>query len=125
MLEDAFRQQPWNYWQSRMRAAQIPCGEVRTVGAALRSKEAAARGVVTRIAHPVVGWVPNIAMPIRYSGTPMVDPKPAPAIGQHTEQVLAEVLGYDAARLDQLRATGALGATPPRSAPASAEPAVA
>jgi crotonobetainyl-CoA:carnitine CoA-transferase CaiB-like acyl-CoA transferase len=125
ILEEAFRQQPWDYWQPRMRAAQIPCGEVRTVGAALRSKEAAARGLVTRIEHPVVGWVPNIAMPIRYSGTPMVDPKPAPAVGQHTDEVLAEVLGYDAAKLEQLRATGALSAAPPKAAHAPAEPAVA
>jgi crotonobetainyl-CoA:carnitine CoA-transferase CaiB-like acyl-CoA transferase len=108
-----------------MRAAQIPCGEVRTVGAALRSKEATARGLVTRIEHPVVGWVPNIAMPIRYSSTPMVDPKPAPAVGQHTDEVLAEVLGYDQAKLEQLRATGALSATPSKAVHAPAEPAVA
>lgn len=125
LLEEAFKQQPWSHWQPRMRAASIPCGEVRTVGEALRSKEAQARKLLTRIPHPVVGWMPNIAMPIRYSGTPMVDPVAAPAVGQHTEEVLVQVLGYDAARLAALRASGALSATPPAAAHTPAEPAVA
>ena len=125
MLEEAFAQQPWSYWQPRMRAASIPCGEVRTVGEALRSKETRARGLLTRIPHPVVGWMPNIAMPIRMSGTPMVDPQVAPAVGQHTDEVLAEVLGYDAGRLAALRDTGALSATPAKAAHAPAEPAAA
>ncbi|VTU32055.1 Succinyl-CoA:(R)-benzylsuccinate CoA-transferase subunit BbsF [Variovorax sp. PBL-H6] len=125
LLEEAFAQQPWSHWQPRMRAASIPCGEVRTVGEALRSKEARARGLLTRIPHPVVGWMPNIAMPFRFSGTPVVDPVAAPSVGQHTDEVLGEVLGYDATRLAALRATGALSATPPRKAHMPAEPAAA
>ena len=110
MLDEMFAQHPWSYWQARMRAAQIPCGEVRTVGEALRSPEAKASGQVTRIPHPVVGWLPNVALPILYSGTPMVDPKPAPAVGQHTDEVLSGVLGYDAQRIAELRRSGVIGA---------------
>ncbi len=116
ILADLFRQQPWSYWQPRMRAAQVPCGEVRTVGAALRSPEAHARDLLTRIEHPVVGWMPNVRMPFRFSGTPTVDPKRAPAVGQHTEEVLAQVLGYDAAKLAALRAAGALDVEAPKKA---------
>jgi len=122
VLNEAFAQQPWSYWGPRMRAASIPCGQVRTVGEALRSEEARERKVVSRIPHPAVGWVPNVALPIRYSGTPLADPRPAPAVGEHTDEVLRDTLGYDDARIAALRAGGALSVQPkPAAQPAAAE----
>jgi crotonobetainyl-CoA:carnitine CoA-transferase CaiB-like acyl-CoA transferase len=64
-----------------------------------------------QIPHPAAGMVPHIAMPFRLSASPVVDPRAAPTLGQHTIQVLAEVLRYDRAGLDALAETGALGAT--------------
>jgi crotonobetainyl-CoA:carnitine CoA-transferase CaiB-like acyl-CoA transferase len=108
LLEELFAQHPWSHWQGRMRAAQIPCGEVRSVPDALRSPEARARKLVTRVPHAKLGWVPNVRLPILYSGTPLADPQPAPAVGEHTHEILAEVLGYDDARIAALAASGAL-----------------
>jgi crotonobetainyl-CoA:carnitine CoA-transferase CaiB-like acyl-CoA transferase len=110
ILGDVFAQQPWSHWQSRMRAAGVPCGQVRSVGEAIRSPEARERGIVTRIPHDRVGWVPNVNLPIRYSRTPIVDPVAAPAVGQHTEGVLRELLGYDNDRLARLAEAGTFGA---------------
>lgn len=110
ILGDAFARHPWSHWQARMRAAGVPHGQVRSVGEAIRSPEARERGLVTRIRHDTIGWVPNVNSPIRYSRTPVADPVAAPAVGQHTESVLRELLGYDDARLAQLAATGAFGA---------------
>lgn len=110
ILGEAFAQQPWSHWQSRMRSAGVPCGQVRTVGEAIRSPEARERRLVSRIPHDRLGWIPNVNLPIRYSRTPIVDPVAAPAVGQHTERVLREVLGYDDAHLARLAETGAFGA---------------
>jgi crotonobetainyl-CoA:carnitine CoA-transferase CaiB-like acyl-CoA transferase len=109
ILGEAFAQQPWSYWQPRLRAASVPSGEVRTVGDAIRSPEARERGLVTRIPHPTLGWVPNVTLPIRYSRTPIVDPVAAPSVGQHTEDVLHRILGYDQDRLLQLADAGVFG----------------
>ena len=109
LLEDIFKQYPWSYWQPRMRDAQIACGEVRTVGEALRSAESQDRKLVSRIEHPVLGWVPNIRLPITYSHTPLVDPKPAPALGENTAEILSEILELNAAQIDALVSTGVLG----------------
>src|SRR5205823_5430977 len=111
-----FGKQPWAHWQSRMRDAQIPCGEVRTVGEALRSPEAQARKLVTRVPHPKLGQVPNIASPIRYARTPLVDPQAAPDIGQHTAEVLRTVLGYDDERIAALADAGTFGKRVPDAA---------
>ncbi|KIZ40394.1 MULTISPECIES: CoA transferase [Rhodopseudomonas] len=117
ILGDAFAQQPWAHWQARMRAAGVPHGQLRSVGEAIRSPEARDRGLVTRIRHDGVGWVPNVASPIRYSGTPLVDPVSAPTVGQHTETVLRELLGYDDAGLAEHAAAGAFGAEAPPASP--------
>jgi crotonobetainyl-CoA:carnitine CoA-transferase CaiB-like acyl-CoA transferase len=109
ILGAAFAEQPWSHWQSRMRAAGVPHGQVRTVGEAIRSPEARERGIVTRIPHETVGWVPNVNLPIRYSQTPIVDPVAAPAVGQHTDAVLRDLLGYDDGQLARLAAGGAFG----------------
>jgi crotonobetainyl-CoA:carnitine CoA-transferase CaiB-like acyl-CoA transferase len=115
ILEEAFAQRPWSYWQTRMRSAAIPCGEVRTVGETLRSAEARERRIVSRVRHPELGWLPNIELPIRYSGTPIADPAPAPAIGQHTDEVLRDTLGYSAQHVAALVREGII--------PGSASPA--
>src|SRR5882724_653251 len=92
-----------------MRAAGVPCGEVRTVGEAIRSPEARERQLVTRIPHPEIGWVPNVALPIRYSDTPLADPVAAPAVGAHTQEVLRELLGCSDEELSGLAEAGAFG----------------
>src|SRR5246127_744858 len=115
ILGEAFARQPWSYWQSRMRTAGVPCGQVRSVGEAIRSPEARERGLVTRIPHDKLGWVPNVNLPLRFSRTPIVDPVAAPAIGQHTEAVLRERLGYDDARLARLAEGGAFAPDTTRS----------
>jgi crotonobetainyl-CoA:carnitine CoA-transferase CaiB-like acyl-CoA transferase len=118
ILGEAFAKQPWSYWQQRMRAAGVPCGQLRSVGEAIRSPEARERRLVTRIPHPQGGWVPNVALPFRYSRTPVADPVAAPAVGQHTSQVLRSILGYDNHRLTRLAESGALGELARKQTPA-------
>lgn len=110
ILEEAFARKPWAHWRAKFREAGIPSGEVRSVPQALASAEVSARGLVTRIPHPVAGWVPNLTPPARLKDTPIIDPVVAPQLGQHTHDVLREVLGFDDARLAHLKAAGAFGA---------------
>lgn len=116
MLQDAFSKQPWSHWQARLRDAGVPSGELRNVGDAIRSPEAQEREIVTRIPHPELGWIPNIALPIRYSDTPLADPVPAPRVGEHNELVLKDWLGYDADRIGSATQAGAFSAAPPHVA---------
>ena len=121
ILGEAFVRKPWSEWQKRMRDAGVPCGQVRSVGEAIRSPEARERALVTRVKHRG-GWVPNVTLPIRYSDTPLADPHPAPDVGQHTHEVLREVLGYDDARLVALAKAGAFGVPQHPHEPAETPP---
>jgi crotonobetainyl-CoA:carnitine CoA-transferase CaiB-like acyl-CoA transferase len=67
-----------------------------------------ARGVRIEVDHPVAGKLPMVASPMRFSGTPLEHKRPPPLLGEHTEEVLRELLGKGAGELARLRASGAI-----------------
>jgi crotonobetainyl-CoA:carnitine CoA-transferase CaiB-like acyl-CoA transferase len=109
ILDEAFAEHPWSYWQPKLRAATVPHGQVRTLSEALSSDEAASRELVCRIPHPIKGWIPNLNTPLRFSRTPGIEAKAAPAVGADSETVLKDVLHFDAEKIALLRQSGALG----------------
>jgi crotonobetainyl-CoA:carnitine CoA-transferase CaiB-like acyl-CoA transferase len=58
--------------------------------------------------HPQFGRIREVASPIRTEGE-IRHPAPAPALGQHTEAILTEILGYGSQTIARLRAEGAIG----------------
>jgi len=109
MLNQVFVTDTRENWLKRLDAAKVPAGAVRTLPEALESHEVKVRGLVTQVPHPTAGQVPNVALPLHFSGTPTVPPVAAPMLGQHTDEVLREVLGYSETKLAELRAAGVLG----------------
>jgi crotonobetainyl-CoA:carnitine CoA-transferase CaiB-like acyl-CoA transferase len=109
IMEEAFAVEPWSHWAPKLRAASVPHGQVRSLAEALSSDEVRSRGLVSRIPHPVKGWIPNIASPLRLSRTPAIAPHAAPAVGADTQEVLRDVLHLDDSRIEALRASGAFG----------------
>jgi formyl-CoA transferase len=99
-------------WLTRMRAAGVPAGAVNGLADALASDEMAQRGIVTEIPHPTGGQVPNVRLPFRMDGTPLADPVAAPTLGQHSAEILREVLGMDADAIAALAAGGAVVSGP-------------
>lgn len=102
-----FRREPSAIWSARCKRAGIPCGMVRTPGEALLSEEATERGLVFGIPHPTAGLAPAIAQPYRFSETPCRYDAP-PLLGEHTHDVLTELLGYDSTKIAALASTGAI-----------------
>jgi crotonobetainyl-CoA:carnitine CoA-transferase CaiB-like acyl-CoA transferase len=93
-------------WANRLRAAGVPGGPINTLAEAFNSEQMKSRGLVSELPHAGGGNVPNIALSFRLSGTPLADPVAAPTLGQHTEEVLRELLGYGAAEIDALAQRG-------------------
>ncbi len=74
---------------TRLRAAGVPCGEVRSVLGALGSEATQARGMVAMVNHPRAGTIGLVASPLKLSRTPVVAPRAPPLLGADTEAVLA------------------------------------
>ena len=71
-----------------------------------------ARGFFEEIAHPEVGTHLTPAVPFRYASVSRWLRRPAPTLGQHSREVLAELLGLEAAELDALEAARVIGTRP-------------
>jgi crotonobetainyl-CoA:carnitine CoA-transferase CaiB-like acyl-CoA transferase len=67
-----------------------------------------ARGMRIDMPHPEAGSVPLVASPIRLSATPVEYRAPPPLLGQHTREVLGQLLEIDSARIDALAAAGVI-----------------
>jgi crotonobetainyl-CoA:carnitine CoA-transferase CaiB-like acyl-CoA transferase len=97
-------------WVEALGEAGVPCGPVLEVSQALADPQTRARDDVVEIAHPRFGTVREVASPLRVAHDS--DPPPlrrGPGRGEHTEAVLADLCGYDAARIASLRTDGAFG----------------
>ncbi len=109
LIGEILARRPRAEWLKKMHAVGVPAGAIRTVEDALMSPEVAALGLVSEIPHRTLGTVPNVGLPIKLSGTPIVDPVGAPTMGADTDDVLRELLGYDQNRLQAAAQAGALG----------------
>jgi crotonobetainyl-CoA:carnitine CoA-transferase CaiB-like acyl-CoA transferase len=105
-LEQTFRQRPSVEWIERLLAAGIPAGPILTYPQAFDGAHGRARKMRMEIDHPVEGKVPNIGFPVKLMGTPQQVRRHPPLLGEHTDDVLAE-LGIDAAGRAALAAQGA------------------
>jgi crotonobetainyl-CoA:carnitine CoA-transferase CaiB-like acyl-CoA transferase len=88
--------------QRRMREQGIPAGEVRSVSAALNSAEARARDSVVSLHTERLGELKLVASPLRLGGTPTRPPLPPPCLGEHTTEILRDVLELGAEEVQTL-----------------------
>ena len=106
-LRARFATRPTRDWLARLRG-RVPCAPVNSHGGARADEQVVARGGIVEVEHPVHGTIREVASPIRTAGL-VTRPAPAPALGEHTDAVLREILGYPPARIAALRTAGALG----------------
>ena len=106
LVREMLATRPRAYWLARMREAGGPGGAINSIAEAFDGAEIAQRGLVTSIPHPTAGSIPNVALSIRLHGTPLADPVAAPRLGQHTAEILRDLLGYDAAHVQGLVDSG-------------------
>ena len=97
-------------WLAALEAAQVPCGAINNLAEVFADPQIGAREMVTHWRHPLKNDLPLVASPIRLSATPVRTPGQGgiapPLLGQHTAEVLREVLNYTDAQLAELKNSG-------------------
>jgi len=104
-MESVLSTRPSREWIAAFDAAGVPAGPVHSIGEALEHPQVAAREMVVELEHPRAGRTRALGFPIALSETPARVTRPAPTLGQHTREVLADA-GYSDAEIDALIAEG-------------------
>ena len=97
------------HWIAAFDAAGVPVGPVNTMNEALADPQALARGMIVDLVHPQAGATKALGCPVHVSATPTAVTRPAPMLGEHTREVLAQA-GYSDADIEAFVAEGVVAA---------------
>ncbi len=91
----------------------MPCSPIQTLDQALAHPQVQARQLIVESEHPVLGTVNNIGLPVRFRQGARAAQRPAPLLGEHTEEILQEA-GFPAAQIARLARDGIVANGAPR-----------
>jgi crotonobetainyl-CoA:carnitine CoA-transferase CaiB-like acyl-CoA transferase len=109
-LTPVLRAHPTAWWLEHLEANAIGCGPINRLSEVFADPQVQARGMVVEMPHPTAagGRVKLLANPVRLSATPVEYRRPPPLLGEHTDAVLADLLGLEAAEIAGLRSRGVI-----------------
>jgi crotonobetainyl-CoA:carnitine CoA-transferase CaiB-like acyl-CoA transferase len=105
-LEAHLRTQPARHWTEAPEREGVPCGPINDYAQVMEEPQVRHRGLQLDLQRADGGSTPSIASPLRLSATPVRHEHAPPLLGQHTDEVLGELLGLDAGRIAALRERG-------------------
>ena len=107
ILSQRFLQKTGREWLDLFKG-KVPSGPVNTIGQALEDEQVLARNLILDVQHPNYGPIRQVGSPIATEGSNEAV-TPGPALGEHTDEVLAELLLLEQGEIDGLRSRGAIG----------------
>jgi crotonobetainyl-CoA:carnitine CoA-transferase CaiB-like acyl-CoA transferase len=90
ILEAALTQQDADFWLEKLRTAEIPCGPINALDETLNDPQIQHRGMIVELEHPV-GLLKMLGSPLHLADTPVTYRRRPPLLGEHTQEILAEL----------------------------------
>ena len=106
-IESVMAGRPCAHWLMLFDARDIPCGPINDYEEVMADPHILARELVVETDHPTLGRIRTLGTPLKLSDTPLTPGRPAPLLGQHTDEVLGEV-GVTTDEIAELRRVGAV-----------------
>jgi formyl-CoA transferase len=108
LLREVFLRKDSGEWLKLLGEAEIPVGPINTIDRVFADPQVLARQMLVEMEHPKVGKFKVVGSPLKLSETPAQYRIPPPLLGEHTEEVLRNVLGYDKEKIARLREAKAI-----------------
>jgi crotonobetainyl-CoA:carnitine CoA-transferase CaiB-like acyl-CoA transferase len=103
LLEEVMKSRGKAQWLAALEAAKVPCGAINNLAEVFADPHVKERGMVTSWRHPLQPQLHLVASPMKLGATPVRSAMPPPLLGQHTEEVLRELLHWPEERLQELK----------------------
>lgn len=107
-LQEVFLKRSYEEWEKLLLANDIPMGAINDLAQVVEHPQVKARKSLVDVHHPKVGTVRVVRSPVRLSRTPAKNPTPSPVHGQHTHEILRDVLGLNPTEIAALEAAGVI-----------------
>ena len=95
ILNGVFKNKTINEWLGLLEEAGLPCAPINTVDRIINDPQIEARNMIVEVEHPIAGSLKMPGVPVKLSETPGTVERYAPLLGEHTVEVVEEVLGWD------------------------------
>jgi glutaryl-CoA transferase len=103
LIQDFFVKKTTAEWLTLLEAAGVPNGPINDLAQVFAEPQVKARGIRVELEHAAAGKLPTVASPMRFSATPVEYRGAPPLLGEHTEDVLRDILQLDAAEISRLK----------------------
>jgi CoA:oxalate CoA-transferase len=103
ILTDAMKVKTTQEWVEELEKVSIPCGPVNTIDQVAADPQIAARDMIVDVNHPVAGTFRVVNTPFKFSRTPCRPERASPDLGEHTQDVLSQLLGMTREKISELR----------------------